>query len=43
MPRFTKDGLTVETDYAPEIVSLRAQGFVDAAKQPETPKPKSTN
>lgn len=30
MAKLIKDGLTVETVFAPEIVSLRARGFMDA-------------
>ena len=29
MPRFTKDGLTIETAVATEAAELRAQGFTE--------------
>lgn len=41
MPKLTKDGHTVETDYAPEVVALRSQGFTESAPKAE-PKPKPT-
>lgn len=35
MAKLSKDGHTVETSHAPEIVSLRAQGYTDA-REPAT-------
>ena len=41
MPKFTKDGLTVETAIATEAAELRRDGFTEhkpAAAKPETSK-----
>ena len=44
MPRFTKDGLTIETAVASEATELRAQGFTEqkartaAVRDAEAPK-----
>lgn len=44
MPRFTKDGLTIETAVPREVTELRAQGFTEqkartaAVREAEAPK-----
>lgn len=41
MPKFTKDGLTVEAETPTEIVTLRGSGFVEEVKATRATTPKA--